>query len=102
MLSSSIQNKTVYKVLTPCYVVIFDSLHNFTTMLDSPSQFSVIIDESEASTIVISDDSKPECFDMSEASLDSVSIFGNTCQICDDKAQNSTDLEYQYPQDHRL
>ena len=80
-------------------MVISDSLHNFTAMLDSPSQSSVIIDDSEASTIVISDDSLSECFDMFEASLDSISIFGFTCQICDDKAPKATDLEYQYLQD---
>ena len=68
-------------------------------MLDSPSQASVIVDDSEASTIVISDDSSSEISNVSEASLDSVSIFGFTCQICQDPAPNATDLEWQYLQD---
>ena len=81
-------------------MVISDSLHNFTAMLDSQSQASVIIDDSEASTIVISDDdSSSESFYTDEGSLDSVAIFGFTCQICEDRAPNATDLELQYLRD---
>ena len=54
----------------------------------SPSNSPIILG-SEASTIVISD---------SDSDDDSVtsSIFGFTCQICDLRAKNITQLEYKY------
>ena len=54
----------------------------------SPSNSPIILD-SEASTIVISD---------SDSDDDSVtsSIFGFTCQICELRAKNATELEYKY------
>ena len=55
----------------------------------SPSNSPIILD-SEASTIV-----------MSDSDDDSVtsSIFGFTCQICELRAKNATELEYKYLED---
>ena len=57
----------------------------------SPSNSPIILD-SEASTIVMSD---------SDSDDDSVtsSIFGFTCQICELRAKNATELEYKYLED---
>ena len=57
----------------------------------SPSNSPIILD-SEASTIVISD---------SDSDDDSVtsSVFGFTCQICELRAKNATQLEYKYLED---
>ena len=57
----------------------------------SPSNSPITLD-SEASTIVISD---------SDSDDDSVtsSIFGFTCQICELRAKNATELEYKYLED---
>ena len=68
-------------------VLIMPSLYSNS----SPSNSPIILD-SEASTIVISD---------SVTDDDSItsSIFGFTCQICDLRAKNATQLEYKYLQD---
>ena len=57
----------------------------------SPSNSPITLD-SEASKIVISD---------SDSDDDSVtsSIFGFTCQICELRAKNATELEYKYLED---
>ena len=57
---------------------------------NSSSSNSPIILDSEASTIVISD---------SDDDSVTSSIFGFTCQICDLRAKNATQLEYKYLQD---
>ena len=54
----------------------------------SPSESPSL--DSEASTIVYDTDSNDSL---------SSSIFGYTCEICDLRAQNSTELEYKYLQD---
>ena len=57
----------------------------------SPPNSPIILD-SEASTIVLSDS------DDSDDSLSS-SIFGFTCEICELRAKDATELEYKYLQD---
>ena len=54
---------------------------------------SPIILDSEASTIVLSDS------DSDSDDLLSSSIFGLTCKICELRAKDATQLEYNYLQD---
>ena len=58
----------------------------------SPPNSPIILD-SEASTIVLSDSDSD-----SDDSLSS-SIFGFTCEICELRAKDATQLEYKYLQD---